>query len=117
MRLHTGSSVRHPPSEVASWPLEVRDVCCLLVAVIFAARAAAGLVLPEGFTSTDPACETESCVEELESDAFDDALEFACLCGSLPQLNEGPSQVLALAAAAIMTPPRLSVVLARGPPA
>ena len=117
MRLHTGTSVRHLPSGVASWPLEVRDVCCLLVAVIFAAREAASLVLPEGFTSVDSACETESCVEEVEWDASDDSLEFACLSGSLPQLIEGPQQVLALAAAAIMAPPRLPVVLARGPPA
>ncbi len=117
MRLHSGSTDRHPPSGFASWPLHLRDACCLLVAVVFAARAAAGLVLPEGFLLADPACETDLCVEELESDEADDSLKLACLSGSLPQLIEGPPQVFALAAAASMAPHMLPAAQARGPPA
>ncbi len=87
------------------------------MAVVFAARAAAGLVLPEGFLLADPACETDLCVEELESDEADDSLKLACLSGSLPQLIEGPPQVFALAAAASMAPHMLPAAHARGPPA
>jgi hypothetical protein len=117
MRLQTGANDSRSASGALAWPLQVRDACCLLVAIVFAVRAIAGLVLPEGSGSAITASEGESCAEELESDESGDSLGFVCLCGSLPQLSEGPSQVLALAAGAIAAPRRLSVLLARGPPA
>ncbi len=117
MRLQTGASDSRSASGALAWPLQVRDACCLLVAVVFAVRAIAGSVLPEGLGSAISASEGESCAEELESDESGDSLDSVSLCGSLPQLSEGPSEVLALVARAIAAPRRPSVLLARGPPA
>jgi len=100
--------------------LDAGRACCLLVMLLFAARAGIGLVLPDALSGADAACEceAESPTEEIESDH--DTVD--ALPGSLCR-----GRILELAPAAIPLPasPRATAIdrsqrlppLLRGPPA
>lgn len=98
----------------------VRQSCCLLVVLVFAARAGVGSLLPDAVQAADPVCECEfeSLTEEIESDH--DAVDglVGCVCRGI-LLNLAPA-VTPLPASPRLTAVNLAHLrppLLRGPPA
>jgi hypothetical protein len=116
MRSQPGSSQRHKRRESGLRTLRFRDICCLLVVAVFAARVAAGLVVLDGFAVADRVCESEPPADELEPDEDGDVLEFACLSGSLMHLVGLPSRRVAFSRSTRTASLWCGPSPARGPP-